>query len=306
MRKNINSQKNSFVWDKESDLQYFESMQNTKLSGTPTHTAEAWNERAKFWKIDFSNPQKEKSKGRVESTIEYLKNRGILLPNTNLVDIGCGPGRFTVEFAKHAQSTLGLDISDKMIEMGKTYAEKENLNNVSFKVCDFQTLDIEKENFKNRFDIVFTSITPAINGMHALEKSMEMSRKYCFNITHIHSSSELRSRIMKEVFKKELIFRDSFWFYSLFNLLLLRGYYPETTYHIKHEETIVTPDEESAHYLMRQVLPLEEHTPENIKLIEKWINENINDDGQLIDASDTWYGRTLWDITIKTDRLVKK
>ena len=302
----MHSQKSSFVWDSYSDLRYFEAMQNTVPSDSPGHTAKVWDERAKSWEIDFNNPQKEKSKGRVESTMEYLQNRGILLPSYSVADIGCGPGRFTIEFAKHTQKALGLDISEKMLEMGKTYAEKENMKNASFKICDFRTLDIEKENLKGQFDIVFTSITPAIYGTDALEKSMEMSRKYCFNSTHIYSRSELKNKILKEVFNKDnVVFRDSFWFYSLFNLLLLRGYYPETSYYLKHEETIVTPDEASADDFMRQILPVEEYSFENVKRIEKWMHKNLDDTGKLLDISDTWYGRTLWEVTVKTDRLVK-
>ena len=293
-------------WDKEKDLQYFESMQNSILPGTPCHTAAAWNQRAKLWEKEFADPSKDKGQERILSTVEYLQGRGALKSNDKVVDIGCGPGRFTAEFAKYVEYALGLDISEQMLQMGRTYIDKEGLNNAFLKVCDFQEMDIAKEQMEGKFDLVFSSITPAINGIAALEKAIKMSKKYCLTITHIYSNNELQRRILKEVFGHEnTTAKDGYWFYSLFNTLFLRGYYPETSYYLQHKEKRIEPSEEYANYLMQHILPTEEHTVENKQRIEEWMNSNTEADGQLSDVGDTWYGRILWDVRIKTDRQVR-
>jgi Methylase involved in ubiquinone/menaquinone biosynthesis len=53
--------------------------------------------------------------------------------NSNVLDIGCGPGRFAIEFAKQSTNVIGLDISDKMLDYAQKNAAATNLTNVSFK-----------------------------------------------------------------------------------------------------------------------------------------------------------------------------
>ena len=303
MNKSDDAVRKATQWDKQADLHYFESMQNSILPDSPCHTAKDWDRRAKDWAKDFNDRSKEKSKGRIASTIEYLSERGILQEDYDVIDIGCGPGRFTAEFAKHVNYAVGIDISEKMLQIGESYLKEEMIHNAALRVCDFQEVDIEREQMKGAFDLVFSSITPAINGMKALEKSMEMSRKYCFNITHICKENKLQSKIMKDVFnRKSDVSKEGYWFYSLFNTLFLKGYYPETSYYLQHKENRLTPDEECAVRFMNQLLPAQEQTIKNAKRIEEWLHANVDDNGQVLDGGDTWYGRILWDTRMKTKR----
>lgn len=77
----------------------------------------------------------------------------------DIVDIGCGPGRFAAAFAKRVHNVVGLDISEKMVEHGMEHIQNEGLTNAVLHTCDFQTMDIEKEGYKGAFDLVFSSMT---------------------------------------------------------------------------------------------------------------------------------------------------
>jgi ubiquinone/menaquinone biosynthesis C-methylase UbiE len=53
-------------------------------------------------------------------------------PNDVVVDFGCGPGYFTMELAKKAQSVVAVDLSSEMLEKAQNKAEKQELRTFSF------------------------------------------------------------------------------------------------------------------------------------------------------------------------------
>lgn len=283
------------------DLAYFISLQESRPPDAPDHSAQKWNQRAEFWKKERTNNRK--GDGRVVSAMNYLEAKELLQKNFDVVDIGCGPGRFAAAFAKRVHYVVGLDISDKMVEHGMEHIQKEGLSNAILRTCDFQTMDIEKEGYKGAFDLVFSSMTPAIHGMNGLMKSMEMSRGWCCHITHLDGRNLLREQIMSEVFGRKPSHQwTGCWFYSLFNVLFLMGYSPETSYENRHQEIWVTPDEEYVEFIMEHMLPSEEHTKENGKKILDWLQAHLNEDGLVKEVTTSSYGRILWDVRCKAER----
>lgn len=284
-----------------ADLAYFISMQESKPADAPDHSAKKWNKRAEFWKKEQDSNRK--GDERVISALNYLEQRGLLKQNYDIVDIGCGPGRFAAAFAKRVHKVVGLDISEKMVAHGMEYIHNEGLENAVLHVCDFQALDIEKEGYKRAFDLVFSSMTPAIHGMNGLMKSMEMSRAWCCNITHLSGRNYLREQIMQEVFGKKISHQwTGRWFYSLFNVLFLLGYSPETSYENRHQESWISPDEQYVEFLMEHMLPEEEITAEHAAKIQAWLQVHTNEDGFVQEITDSSYGRILWDVRNKTER----
>ncbi len=283
------------------DLEYFISLQESRPADAPDHSAQKWNQRAEFWKKERTNNRK--GDERVISAITYLEQRGLLQENYDVVDIGCGPGRFAAAFAKRVHKVVGLDISEKMVAHGMEYIHNEGLTNAILRTCDFQTLDIEKEGYKGAFDLVFSSMTPAIHGMNGLMKSMEMSRGWCCNITHLSGHNHLRNQILQEVFGRKVSHQwTGRWFYSLFNVLFLLGYNPETSYETRHQEILVYPDEEYVDFIMEHMLPSEEITKDNAIKILAWLEAHTNEEGLVQEIIDSSYGRILWDVRSKTER----
>ena len=282
-------------------MAYFISLQEAKPSDAPEHSAEKWNKRAEIWKKERDNNRK--GDERALNAVNYLKSKGLLQENFNVVDIGCGPGRFVAAFAKHVHNVVGLDISEKMVEHGTEHIKNEGLHNALLRTCDFQAMDLEKEGYKAAFDLVFSSMTPAIHGMNGLTKCIEMSRAWCCHITRLTGRNLLREQIMQEVFGRKISHHwTDMWFYSLFNVLFLMGYDPETSYDNRHQEKWVLPDEEYITFIMEHMLPREERTKDNGNKIQKWLQAHLNEDGLIKEVSDTSYGRILWDVRRKTER----
>lgn len=146
--------------------------------------------------------KKRKGDERVISDVSYLEEKGLLQKHFDVADIGCGPGRFVAAFARRVHRAVGLDISEKMIAHGMEYLKEEQLTNASLHTCDFQSLDLDKEGYRKAFDLVFSSMTPALRGMDNLKKSMEMSRGWCCHVTHLSGRNYLREQILWELFGK--------------------------------------------------------------------------------------------------------
>lgn len=286
-----------------ADLQYFIAMQEAQPTDAPDHSAEKWNRRAEAWEKARTGGTKGSGDDRIQNTVDYLRSRGLLTPDQDVADIGCGPGRFAAAFAQTAHWVTGFDISENMVRYGMEHAAREGRHNVTLRTCDFQTMDLEAEGLAGAFDLVFSSLTPAIHGMKGLEKSMAMSRAYCCNITHISSQNQLRIRMMREVFHREPPARwNGRWFYSLFNVLYLMGYYPEVTYYNRHQEYRIRPDRAYAELMAEHLLPPQECTERSLEQIWSWLQANTDSDGRITEITDTCYGRTLWDVRRREPR----
>ncbi len=277
------------------DLDFFLRLQEFAFPDTPQYTAGRWDRRADFWESE--RKQQRKDDERVTATVDFLTKKGILTPDCRIADIGCGPGRFAAAFARHAHSVVGLDISEKMVEYGNAHIQSLGLKNAVLCCQDFSALDVHKAGYVRGFDLVFSSMTPAIHSISGLVKSMEMSRAWCLNISHIQRKNHLREQILREVFHRGPPNRgDGRVFYALFNILFLLGYEPESSFVTRRKENRVRPDDEYAAYIMEHALPLEEHTTENACKILSWLLAHADEEGFLTEISNAVYGRILWDV----------
>ena len=275
----------------------------------PQHRAELkerWDGKATSWEQELrSNEEKRQHhENRILSTIDWLETFGLFRGDCDVTDIGCGPGRFVAEFAKKSRYAVGLDISPKMIEYGANYAREQGMDNAEFFVEDFASMDIVARGWEKRFDLAFSSITPAIRGKEGLENLMAISRKWCFNSCFVNFSNDLHKDIMNDLFqrrpKREKALHSQ-WFKQLFDLLWLRGYHPYVHYFKEHREECHTVDrvfaENNASFLLE-----ENASKENIERIFEYLEAKADKDGKVSFASECWYGWLLWDVNDRIDR----
>lgn len=283
------------LWGLGTDLAYFAAMQESQPKDRPDHSAKKWDQRAEAWEKE--RREKQKGEARVRSAVAYLEEQGLLRPDFQVADVGCGPGRFAVAFARRVRWVTGFDLSPRMIHYGLEYARREGVNNLTLRAQDFQALDVEAEGLIGAFDLVFSSLTPAVHGQAGLEKMMDMSRAYCCNITHLYHRNSICRQLQEEVFGIPPVSPwGGRWFYSLFNLLLLRGYLPQTSYDRQLEARRFVPSQDYAAMLLERVLPPAERTEKNQARIFAWLQEHTDGEGMLTETSEACYGRILWDV----------
>jgi len=68
---------------------------------------------------------------------------GYISPGDIVVDVGCGPGFFTLPLAKAVQTVYATDISNEMLNICRSRAAENNVNNIEFVQSDSINLDID-------------------------------------------------------------------------------------------------------------------------------------------------------------------
>jgi ubiquinone/menaquinone biosynthesis C-methylase UbiE len=86
----------------------------------------------------------------VENSAAYLIPH--LAPGATLLDVGCGPGTITLDFAARLApgKVVGIDAAPAAIEAAEAERASGNVNNVEFRTADIYALDFAD----NTFDIV--------------------------------------------------------------------------------------------------------------------------------------------------------
>lgn len=85
------------------------------------------------------------TKGTVQE-VDFLIERMNLQPDTRILDIGCGPGRHSLELARRGIQTVGVDISSEFIHYANGAALSEGLN------AEFLAADARELAFIQDFD----------------------------------------------------------------------------------------------------------------------------------------------------------
>ena len=268
--------------------------------GRKASRRESWDRRAEDWDTKYRREEERaEHEVRIRDMAAWLRQRGMLGPEQDVADIGCGPGRFAAEFARTARSVLGVDISPKMAEYGEAWCREQGLTNTRFAAVDFPAADIAALGWEGRFDLVFSSITPAVSTLQGLENLMRMSRGWCFNASFVYNDDPLHRDMMLTLFGREPRRNKtshSHWFYELFSLLWHRGYYPETFYYTQVKSLPLVPDRKTAERLTRYLLEEEEVTEDAIRRLQAYLEQHAGPEGTVTDDSECRYGWLLWNV----------
>ena len=106
----------------------------------PEH-AEGFHDEIAVW---YSERKRSSYEFRIQLPV-ILKLLGDL-QGKRLIDICCGPGVYSVEFARRGADVLGVDISQKMLDEAKKNAENANVN-LTLQKSDVHSLPSPDESF---------------------------------------------------------------------------------------------------------------------------------------------------------------
>jgi SAM-dependent methyltransferase len=99
-----------------------------------------------YYKILYRNRNEEEASAFVEKLLAYLKPK----PESEMLDIACGEGRYAVQLAEHGFEVTGIDLNVCNIDEAK----KEEQNNLHFFVQDMRF-----PFYINYFDYAFNFFT---------------------------------------------------------------------------------------------------------------------------------------------------
>ena len=104
--------------------------------------ADYWNQRSFGYSLDNQEELLHDQEKWIELINRYLKiNKGM-----KVLDLGCGPGFFSVMLTNYGCQVIGIDYSDKMLEEARNNAGKFKAN-VEFQKMDVQNLAFQDETF---------------------------------------------------------------------------------------------------------------------------------------------------------------
>jgi len=185
---------------------------------------------------------------RIRKIVEFMSNNNLLTKDSSVLDIGCGPGGFAVEFAKKSTHVTGLDISPKMLDYAQKNAAASSLTNIFLRNLNWDKVNLEEYGWNKRFDLVVAINSPGIHDQITLEKMIEASKGYCFLSNFVDRSDSVQDIIRTKI----LMLKDPKFYvntvYSIFNILWLTGYYPHITYVDTDREYVRSFEEACIYY----------------------------------------------------------
>lgn len=118
-----------------------------------------------IWSLDIKDMSwTEDTKNQVDFLIKALDLTG----KERILDLACGFGRHSLEFARRGFCVVGVDITDEYVEDAKKQAEKEKLP------ATFYHQDIRAVTFEAEFDVVLNMGDGAIGYLENEEENLKI------------------------------------------------------------------------------------------------------------------------------------
>lgn len=83
---------------------------------------------------------------KTQHQVDFLADALTLQPDARILDVGCGTGRHSLELARRGYRTMGVDISEGMVNVGRRQAAEEDLP------AEFHMADARDLRFEHEFD----------------------------------------------------------------------------------------------------------------------------------------------------------
>lgn len=226
---------------------------------------ERWNSRAEeFYKHSKSNEK--------NSTIEFL-NEFINLKDKFVLDVGFGAGKYLKLLSDKGANLSGIELSDEMMEYAKKHCIENGIDVEEMELYNlpWEDVDLDKLNWRNKFDVVFASMSPVLSSYESIKKLISASKQGVFCSNHILMEEDILSKVYKEINGKEYKSKKNGFFY-LFNILYLDGYYPNVKIEESKRGVEFTTDELMRRYVHRvfSEKPSEKDLAKLRRLIKKY------------------------------------
>jgi SAM-dependent methyltransferase len=118
----------------------------------------------------------------VDSVIDRLLSEGVLSPGSSVLELGSGPGTYSLKMAPHVGSLTCVDSSARMMGRMMAAAGILNIRNIRGVVSDFFELRPG-----GRFDPVMATLCPGTGTPEGIAKMEALSDGYCVHIMWIRN-----------------------------------------------------------------------------------------------------------------------
>ena len=281
----------------EKDLLYFDKLwRDSDPKNGMQHTQETWDKIAEEWSKTPKEEQDKKNK-MCADLAHYLAEKGVINAESSVVDIGCGFGGNAMEFASIVKQVTCSDISPRMLDFCRDAAAERGLTNLDYLACDFHAFDIEAGGWSKKYDLVFTSLSPALNGLGSVKKVNRVSRRWCFNNSFIYRKDSLRNAVLQNVFGKPA---TNIWTgdstYCLFNILWQMDCSPEVTYYNETISSQCRLGMDLVRHIVKTIIRDREPSAADFQKVYDFLAESMAVDGIVTKTVESRFAWTLWNV----------
>jgi ubiquinone/menaquinone biosynthesis C-methylase UbiE len=214
----------------------------------------------------------------------------------SLIDIGCGTGNFLIQVRKNFPDCIlkGIDSYPEMIETASSKAEKQNANNIDFKVTDIKKFISKSTNEK--YDVVsachilyyFDDIPDLIKQMK--QNILDKDGVFFVTTNSMNDMPELYLLLRKVERKFNLEYKCG-ELNSKFGLEngyeMLKRLFKYVDYHSIESELIIVDEDEIMDYIVSRYKVVMRHLPEELyndasDFLQNYINDTIAKKGVFI------------------------
>ena len=216
---------------------------------------------------------------------QILKDAGVLESCGTLLDLGCGTGGFSLAFAQQGMQVTAVDMDYPSLLVLSNRAKANGLE------IETERTMWERYNPKSKFDVVFSSMCPAICDYRELLRFEGMGSKYgCLIAVSRGSYDKHRKQLIQELDAKPRgMTTEAMWYY---NILYLMGRQPNVwnfTRHFEHQAPIGKLVEQNKVYFQIFGISPEESEPKLRAYYKRHAIDGIVPDESHINTQLIWW-----------------
>lgn len=130
--------------------------------------------------------------------MQFVTRREMLPNGGSVLDIGCGVGKYGTCFAELGYRVSLTDISEGMLAFAEKNMEKYAVPWKTF-CCDFDSVSPDEPFFRGGFDLVISTMSPAVHDFETVQKMSMLSRGWCVVTKFISWEQPFRDGLMEHL-----------------------------------------------------------------------------------------------------------
>lgn len=156
------------------------------------------SEKVKFWDV-FSETYTSEQQGNMpQRIVEWLADIGVIGNNKDSLEIGSGPGTYSLIMSQFSKTVSCLDSSGKMLDRLFATAKKEGIENLERIEADWNIYDTER-----RWDAVVSALCSGLGTPDSVDRMDSLSKGNCVIISWVENhgddiQSEIWSKLGKD------------------------------------------------------------------------------------------------------------
>lgn len=255
---------------------------------------DVWNRRAASYD---KNADSVSGTARIREALAFLGSYGVLQRKLKILDLGSGPGNFTLALAERGHHVTALDPAGKMLQAIEEKLEmRPDLKPLISTVhADWIPLSLDDYNWSGYFDLVFASMTPGVRDVATLEKAMKASGQYVYLSRFAGARTQSSVEAVWSIFHGSPYTSRSLDILFPLNWLYAKGYRPAL--HFARWEREHSQNVEEAVDEIMNILALRMDTDKRVEAaVRRYIISGADENGMFTEVKGATSAMLLWDV----------